>query len=366
MTKQTDCSLSALTLLVHTKIASFEWGKTVIEVFQRHAIRNKLTLRTVYRWQDAADSDVVVLVGVDEPWLKEALKNLDPLRQHIILLNGIADQYHMHISHVLNEQEMLIQDCVELLRRHGRSRPAFFGVQKNDTSDESKALAFAQCVSARDVYYVDADIDACFDELFSRLEYYDSVICANDIMAIYLLGRCRELGISVPERLYLIGNGNLWLGAHVTPTLTTVSYDPDTMAAVTLQLYKNFSRFGKLSAADIHLKGDLIERESTNGISKAHESSEVRSFWQCDDSCDVCAKIYQIRTVDRVLSSCTLEKRTILRMLTEEASYDEIAEQVQLSCDTVKYHIKKMYKALGIHSKEELCDLIRYFGIKLY
>ncbi len=75
MTKQTCCPFSALTLLVHTKIASFEWGKTVIEVFQRHAVRNKLTLRTVYRWQDVADSDMVVLVGVDKPWLKVTLQN---------------------------------------------------------------------------------------------------------------------------------------------------------------------------------------------------------------------------------------------------------------------------------------------------
>ncbi len=354
-----------ITLLVHTRMATLKWGKAVIEAFHRHAVRNNITLNIVYSWENAVDSSVIVLVGVDELWLKEVLEHLDTSHQHIILTNGVVEQYRHNISHVLSDQDVLIKECIKLLETRGRTKTALFGVQKNDTSDESKAIAFTRYLSSRDIYYVDNDIDACFDEFIVRLEHYDSVVCANDIMAIYLLGRFRELDISVPERLFLIGNGNLWLSEHVTPSLTTVSYDSDTMAAVTLQICKNLLSFEKLGSVDIHLKGELIKRESTGDASEKQKSESIRSLYQYDDNCDICEKIYQINAIDRVLSFCTQEKRDILRLLTENASYSEIAKIMYLSEDAVKYHIKKLYKALNIHSKEELCKLIHQFGIRL-
>ena len=354
-----------ITLLVHTEMATLNWGKVVIEAFHKYATKNGVILKTVYHWKDAVDSSVIVLIGVDDIWLKDAFGNLDLTNQRVILIDGVADEYRGQISYVLSDQDVNIRESLELLKSHGRNRTALFGVQKNDTSDISKAVAFSKYASSRDVYYVDRDIDACFDEFITRVGQYDSVICSNDIMAIYLSGRFGKMGIKIPEEIHLVGNGNLWLGAHITPALTTVAYDVETMVMVTLQMCKNLLQFEKLGAVDIHLKGELIKRESTSDVYEETKFTSSRSLYQYNDSDDICEEIYRIDMINRVLSSCTQEKRDILRLLAEKESYSEIAEKVCLSEDTVKYHIKKLYKELNIHSREELCELVDCYGIKL-
>ena len=59
------------------------------------------------------------------------------------------------------------------------------------------------------------------------------------------------------------------------------------------------------------------------------------------------------------------EEQRMILMLVNGAKYGEIAEQVHLSEDSVKYHIKKIYKNLGIHRKDELISLLNVYGITL-
>lgn len=356
-----------LTLLIHAKMAAFEWGKVAINSFRRHAARNKFTVRSVYHWQEVSYADpLVILIGVDESWLNEALENLDPQQQRIVLLYDNQSRRHERISRVLEGQEVLVKECLQLLARRGRTRPAFFGVQQNDVSDEAKAAEFARLISPKDVYCVVDQLDNCFHQFITHLDRYDSVICANDIMAVYLLGRCREQNIPVPERLMMIGNGNLWLGAHVTPALTTISYDADAMASVTVQLCKNLLIHNNLAAVDIRLAGDLLERGSTGGTPGEQKIfTSGRDLYRCTTCQEILPEIDRIRSIDRVLSACSSTQKAILQLLAEGRSYGSIAETVGLSCDAVKYHVKKLYKHLEIHSKDELASLFRYYGICL-
>lgn len=355
-----------LTLLAHAQIASFEWGKAVIDSFHRQAPKLGFSLKTVYdRANMDEQSGPIVLLGVDRVWIQETVTYLESTEHPIVLLNGITDPTHKRVSHILCDQEDVVRQSVAHLRSRRRHNIAFFGVQKNDTSDQKKATTFAQLVSDKHVYHIESDVRECCERFFARWEQYDSVICANDILAIYLLGQCRERGIRIPDQLLLVGNGNLWLSTHTTPTLTTAFGDTEAMATIALRVCQNLMRFPTIGSMDVQLKSNLICRASTGEYTELRQGhSTARSYYPFYDN-TVCDELIRIQKIDSVLSSLSPDKRLILSMLVEGYRCSEVAEQVHLSEYAVQYHLKKVYKQLDIHSKAELLKLLDTYGITL-
>ncbi len=55
-----------------------------------------------------------------------------------------------------------------------------------------------------------------------------------------------------------------------------------------------------------------------------------------------------------LFSSLNVIEKQILKMLKENMSYNDIAEAMQVSINTVRYHIKNVYKKLNIQSRYEI------------
>ena len=80
-----------ITLLVHSKIAVFEWGKIIIDQFTAQVIKNKYALTTVCDADAITEPDSpVVILGVDSEWLNSALDKLNYKKNKIILVYGIT------------------------------------------------------------------------------------------------------------------------------------------------------------------------------------------------------------------------------------------------------------------------------------
>ncbi|MGZ0152274.1 LacI family DNA-binding transcriptional regulator [Kribbella sp. WER1] len=85
-----------------------------------------------------------------------------------------------------------------------------------------------------------------------------AVICFNDHVAVGVLSRLRELGLSVPHDLSVTGIDGAPMSAHLDPGLTTY-------AVSTVEVGRQaWSRFApKPSTATTHIRGELIVRAST-------------------------------------------------------------------------------------------------------
>lgn len=365
-----DAAFVQLPVLVHAKSASFEWSRVTMEALRRQAKKQGTELRLLYDWRQALslpENSVLVVRGVDEAWLRECFDGLAPLGLRIVLLEGVLRETPPGISRVLFDQKPLLHRQLELLRSRGRTRTAFFGVQENDTSDASKAEAFVRDLSPDDVYRVSGGLDACFERFLRNVKRYDSVICANDLIAVYLLGRCREHGIAVPEQLHLLGNCDLWIGRHTTPTLTTAYYDTDALVTAVLQLCRSLATVPSISSMDVFLTAQILERGSTGAAVPAYAAAEhapLRYEVQLNRESDgFCPSLLRVRALDQVLSACSPTELAILQQLAEGGSYSAVAEALFLSEDTVKYHIKKLYRLLDIHGRQELEEPVRRYGL---
>ena len=56
--------------------------------------------------------------------------------------------------------------------------------------------------------------------------------------------------------------------------------------------------------------------------------------------------------------SLSVTDKEILKALCKGGTYNEIAEAVFLTQDSVKYHLKKIYSTFGVHSSKELKALL--------
>ena len=359
-----------ITLLVHSKIAVFEWGKIIIDQFTAQVIKNKYALTTVCDADAITEPDSpVVILGVDSEWLNAALDKLNYKKNKIILVYGITHKNYEYVSHISADQAVTVQKSLNLLSEQGRTHTAFFGVQKNDSSDMTKAIAFSERFPSEDVYSIDNSVEECFGRLLERLDRYDSIICSNDVIAIYLLTRFRSLGINVPEKLHLIGNGNLWLSAHVTPPLTTVAYNPELTARLALQMCENLLEFENLGSININVSTQLLQRGSTGKVYNVQcfdgQASHKRGSYIEDVSEALCQELSEIVSLDRALYACSEDQIFVLRSWIAGDSVEVISEKMYISPDTVKYHLKTLYKLLSIHSKAELTALVNKYGLTL-
>lgn len=351
-----------LTLLIHTNVA-FEWCKSIVAQLSRQSIKRGFSLNIVYRYEDIVSSGgPVILLGVDRLWITENLRRLEESGHKVILLSGVVEKISSNISRIIVDHDDLIQKNVSHLRQCGRTKLAFFGGQKNDTSDNNKAESFSKLFSAGRIYNITENIEECFCRLSGHLHEYDGIICANDIIAVYLLKRCKELGISVPEQLSIVGNGNLWITANTTPSITTVSVDVSKIVAVILNICKSFYQYEEIASVDVYMKSFMIPRASTGYANFEADSTEyMKAPRLIYESSNTDKELIAIQQIDRIMSSLSHDKLQLLERYLKGETYDSIASQMYVSEETLRYHIKKIYKALGVHSKKECTMLLKQY-----
>lgn len=89
----------------------------------------------------------------------------------------------------------------------------------------------------------------------------DAVFCANDIIALGVLGGLRESGLRVPEDVAVVGFDDIPAAGWPGNALTTVAQPVETMIGATLEL---LSRYDPDAEGEVKLfPGPLIERVTT-------------------------------------------------------------------------------------------------------
>ena len=356
-----------LKLLVHS-----EYLKTV-NAFHHYAVKNGLELKMAFSPEKLLTrrGEAVIVIGVDQDWLRSVIGNLKEYGAYIIIIAGEPQDDIDNVSYVNIDQRSLMRSSLEYLASRGRSRTAFFGVQKNDLSDNIKKITFLKYHGEDSVYMLDGTVSAAFDRFFADAGRYDSVICSNDITAYCFLRRCREVGIRVPCDLYLVGNGDLWMSSHMKPSLTTATYDWQGKVKNVVSIIQHIFGLPSFNSLEMNLDAVLVTRESTGHSfvsSSGDEPKQTLPTALSDHKIilpGIDPEIQMLHNLNQTLFCASPVQKEILGRLTKHESYEEIADALVMSTDAVKYHSKKLYRQLEVHSKTELSRLFGMYGIIL-
>lgn len=62
------------------------------------------------------------------------------------------------------------------------------------------------------------------------------MICASDYAAVSLVGRLREKNYAIPEKLYVVGYGDMFLSRLFRPSITSISDDYESFGKAALAI----------------------------------------------------------------------------------------------------------------------------------
>lgn len=104
---------------------------------------------------------------------------------------------------------------------------------------------------------------AAMKALETKKNDFTALICGSDILAFGALSACKDLGISVPKDLSIVGFDNLEFSAHLSPPLTTIDVPATEMGQKAAGYLINKLKNKNNSAEKIKLKTTIILRETT-------------------------------------------------------------------------------------------------------
>ena len=103
-------------------------------------------------------------------------------------------------------------------------------------------------------------------ELLTMADRPTAIFAANDLSAIGTLDVARELGLSVPDDLSVVGFDNVPESALTEPPLTTVSQPMQEMGSQAVHLLIHLMDGGEERSTHLRLPTELVERGSTRPL----------------------------------------------------------------------------------------------------
>jgi LacI family repressor for deo operon, udp, cdd, tsx, nupC, and nupG len=176
------------------------------------------------------------------------------------------------VPEVYVDNKLGAQRAVEHLISQGHNRVGFVGGPENVLNSTRRHDGYLAALSEAGLAYDEKLIHAgsfAFSDGASAGDYFLSlnerptaVFCSNDLMAIGLIQRARELGFHTPEDISVIGFDDIPFARFVTPALSTVEHPMSEMGlrAMRVLLEQPENRSGSEEKAA--LRNELVIRGS--------------------------------------------------------------------------------------------------------
>lgn len=211
--------------------------------------------------------DSIILVGsafkdpkLDKP-VEEISKSIP-----IVIINGY---YGFKNTYSIQcDDKKALEDCIEYLYNKGRRN--FIYLYDADTfSGNMKLIGFRNGVSGygldANIFYVQSGLEAAGNKVHELIEsgfVFDAILTSEDLLAVGALQALIKNGISVPERVSVMGFNNSILSQCCIPHLSTVDSRMEDMGKTAVNvLHKILS--GEHAESSTNLEAHLVIRQST-------------------------------------------------------------------------------------------------------
>ena len=297
------------------------------------------------------------------------MKYLTDLGIHVLLLNFESPVLSGCCSRVLLNYRDGMQKSISYLVANKHDRIALFGINPNSSTDMLKDQYFVEYLRerggnpTRDIYYNYGSISSCFTRFAENRTDYNAVICANDVAALTLTQRLSQIGVRVPEDMYVTScGGSTILAERTNPSITTIAADQYEIGRQAILTYANLIKNPCDVAMTVKVAAKLTVRASTNYDENPNIdlfSPKIAAYPSVDFFADPDAQtILNAETL--LLNSDELDQGILEGILAGE-TYPSIAERLYTSENVISYRIKRMCKITGCQRKSDLVALLSPF-----
>ena len=312
------------------------------------------------------EKKVLIYIGYSPKDSRHDLMYLAKQGIHALLINYGGPNFSGSCSRVLLNYRDAMEKCIGYLVANKHDRIALFGINPHSSTDVLKSECFSDFLHSRDndpsrdIYYNYGSINDCFVRFAENRTAYNAVICANDIVAMSLLRRLGEIGVRVPEDVYIVScSYSTLLSQRSNPTITTIDADSSETGRQVIFAYTSLVKNPADIALTVRVAAKLIVRGSTN-FDPDPEDSDLSIYKAPAAQVDFYAEPDTqnfMRTESLLLSSDELDLDILDGILNGE-TYPNIAERLYTSEHTIAYRIKRMCKIAGCRNRSELVALL--------
>lgn len=227
-----------------------------------------------------ASSGIIILATELAP---EDLKQFEALSIPFVFLDAYYD-FLPYSFFDMNNTDSLFQ-ILEYLKRKGHRKIGICSAQCESANYQRRRIDFNTCLAKLNLeeydinrFLIRSDKSLEYKEIKEALQKYRSdlptaLFCVSDALALIVLKAAKELAISIPEELSLVGFDNLEVDEIVTPALTSVDVPKrDIAQEATASLITMIESGVHYIPKKVLLSGKIIYRESVYTLKKSKYS----------------------------------------------------------------------------------------------
>ena len=344
-------------------ISSEIMQKRYTPVFLEATDPEKLNFDEIY---EPGERRLLIYAGASAAITPRLLSRFSECGVHGIFINYESSVLSGRYSKIFLDYRDGMRKIINYLTAAGRSEFALYGINPNSATDLIKDSFFCEYLRrdgknpTRDIYYNYASLTGCFSRFCENCARYDAVICANDVVALSLISHLREVGVAVPEDLYVVSFGSSVLASLSAPTITSVIVDHAELGRQTVLAYAYLYKNPGDISLTVKVDAKLVVRASTDKQTPLERSDVFSSFLQQTPDLDfyddpVTQRIFRAETL---LSGCDELDFGILEGVLGGDTYPRIAERLYTSENVISYRIRRMCRTTGCQKKSELVALL--------
>lgn len=351
-------------LLVEEAFAEYPWCQRTLQGIYEEGRKKRTAIQELKTPEEATEPGCLLLAGASRGWINQMILRGRRAGLHpIVLSNQMGDDAHGKlVSKVTMDIHNSMELAVEYLYSLGRTRLALYGVNPIASSDPWRAARFQELTNRPDaIFSLAPTIDDCFRQFCPVIEQFDGVICTSDYAAVSLVRRLGEMGYAIPEKLYIVGYGDMYLSRHCKPTITSISDDYENFGRAALSICGIVERNETIASVRVNIRSKLHIRQSTGNrpflplTQQWQEESVPKNPFFADP------ELSELARVESLLRQLDETDRTLLRLLMKDASYAQMSENCFISETTAKYRLKKMKNLCNVKTRSELANLLKPF-----
>ena len=280
----------------------------------------------------------------------------------LLFVNHQSNLIDENYSNVLVDYREGMSQAQEYLKNVGKTKTALFAINPASSTDQIKKDYFlSDGKGEEDIIYNNGSLEECCKSF--KKEKYDSVICANDIAAYFLMNNLKKQSVKIPEDLYVVSFGDSLLSQMGAPTLTTISVDHTKLGREALHTYSYLYRREEGVCISVYVTPKLNIRESTANESYAGFTPQNERFNKVVDPMYSDLSAQRLLKLEKMLGSCDENDFKILKGIREGKTYSQLAEELFMSEKTVSYRVTSLRNIMGFSTKVELAEILKeYIG----
>lgn len=208
----------------------------------------------------------------------KGIKQLAAKEYPLVLVNQNAASEYENVAVVNMQDEKWAYYAIERLVELGHRRLLYLGCERRRLpAKRRKQGAFAAAHHHQDSIDVFTEVNGDFNEdtaydivkdVFARAkpeERYTGIFAANDLMAIGAINALKDLGLSVPEDVSVIGFDDISISKYLSPSLTTIHYNFPEIASVSVNTLIDAVE-GKPIERCAELELEFVDRETLAAV----------------------------------------------------------------------------------------------------